>query len=83
MVSFSSHPGADLRFLLSCVWQKREEFYPAGFQGSQAGMSPRRPQEWEQEMEPRLLPSLSPLLWLFQLLEEDDGPTLALLAVGS
>lgn len=23
MVSFSSHPGADLPFLLSCVWQKK------------------------------------------------------------
>lgn len=78
---FSSHLGAALHFLLSHIWQKKEEFYPASFQGGQVGMSPRRPQEWEQETETRLLPSLSPLLWLFRLSEGEDGPTLALLPV--
>lgn len=81
MVSFP--PIRELIFVFFSVvfGKKREEFYPAGFHGSQVGMSPRRPQEWEQEVEPRLLPSLSPLLWLFRRLEEDDGPTLALLPV--
>lgn len=59
MVSFP--PIRELVFVFFSVvfGKKREEFYPAGFQGSQVGMSPRRPEEWEQEVEPRLLPSWS------------------------
>lgn len=78
---FSSHPGAGLRFLLSCVWQKKGRVLSGWFPRQPSGDEPKEARGVGAGGGAQASAQLVTLLRLSRPLEEDDGPTLALLPV--